>query len=76
MGRKGEKKRGNKDQERHDEEEWNTKVKKESERERTEEEKKQKEGVENELFIPDCFCNIKSNLERPRLEAGGGGWRQ
>lgn len=51
------------------------KSKRESERERTEEEKKQKEGVENELFIPDCFCNIKSNLERPRLEAGRGGWQ-
>lgn len=33
--------------------------------------KKQKEGEENELFIPDCLCNIKSNLERHRLEAGG-----
>lgn len=49
------------------------KSKKERERERMGEEKKQKEGVENELFIPDCFCNIKSNLERPRLDAGGGG---
>lgn len=53
-------------------EEGNTKVQK-REGERAEEEKKQKEGVENELFIPDCFCNIKSNLERPRLEAGGRG---
>lgn len=47
--------------------------KRERKRGGTEEKKKQKEGMENELFIPDCFCNIKSNLERPRLEAGGGG---
>lgn len=47
--------------------------KRERERGGMEEKKKQKEGMENELFIPDCFCNIKSNLERPRLEAGGGG---
>lgn len=29
------------------------------------------------MFIPDCFCNIKSNLERQRREALdgiGGGW--
>lgn len=42
-------------------------------REGNERKKKQKEGEENELFIPDCFCNIKSNLERHRCEAGG--WR-
>lgn len=28
---------------------------------------------ESDLFIPDCFCNIKSNLERNRRELCGGG---
>lgn len=41
--------------------------------------RKKKEGGENELFIPDCSCNIKSNLERHRREVErvwvwGGRW--
>lgn len=45
----------------------------ESKKKRNERKKKQKQGEENELFIPDCSCNIKSNLERHRREAWGGG---